>query len=152
MSYLSQFTEEGQSDRVEEQFLGRAIVKLEIRMESVEVKVTSLTKIIRLLQHYSEKKDLQYEKETHNMEIFDSRLSKIDSMETKLGHTLSRFDELTKHFHLALRQNRTAAQTLQRQTSSPLATGRQNQLLDIRSHSKAQQSRIYAPSNHPGRQ
>lgn len=100
MSYSSQFTEEGQQDGTEEQFLGRAIVKLEIRMESVEVKVTSLTKIIRLLQHYSEKKDLQYEKETHNMEIFDSRLNKINSMESKLGQTLSRFDELTKHFHL----------------------------------------------------
>jgi len=58
--------------------LGRAFVKLQVRLESVEVKVTSLTKIVRLLQHYSEKKDLQYEKETHNVERIDEKLSRID--------------------------------------------------------------------------
>lgn len=49
-------------EEVEEHVLGPALVKLEGRLESIEVKVTSLTKIVRLLQQYSEKKDLQYEK------------------------------------------------------------------------------------------
>jgi hypothetical protein len=49
-------------DSKEEGVIGRALVRLEGRLESVEIKVMSLSKIVRLLQQYSEKKDQQYEK------------------------------------------------------------------------------------------
>jgi hypothetical protein len=52
----------------------------------------SLTKIVRLLQQYSEKKDLQYEKETQNMQIVDSKLAKTDYLQTQLAQALSRFE------------------------------------------------------------
>ena len=58
----SSFTEENSAPSPEEHFIGRALVKLEIRMESIELKVVSLTKVVRLLQQYSEKKDLHLEK------------------------------------------------------------------------------------------
>ena len=56
----SSFTEEGGEANPEGSFIGRALVKLEIRLESVEIKIASLTKVVRLLQQYSEKKDQQY--------------------------------------------------------------------------------------------
>jgi hypothetical protein len=40
--------------------LARLLVKLETRVESLEMKVGSIGKIVRLLQEYSEKKDKQY--------------------------------------------------------------------------------------------
>lgn len=61
---MSELSEESRSEvRGEiEKFFTRTLVRLESRMESVEVKVVSLGKVVRLLQQYSEKKDQQYER------------------------------------------------------------------------------------------
>lgn len=61
---MSELSEESRSDVKDEieKFFTRTLVRLESRMESVEVKVVSLGKVVRLLQQYSEKKDQQYER------------------------------------------------------------------------------------------
>lgn len=61
---MSELSEQSRSDvqNEVEKFFTRTLVRLESRMESVEVKVVSLGKVVRLLQQYSEKKDQQYER------------------------------------------------------------------------------------------
>ena len=61
---MSELREQSRSDVQNEieKFFTRTLVRLESRMESVEVKVVSLGKVVRLLQQYSEKKDQQYER------------------------------------------------------------------------------------------
>ena len=61
---MSELSEQSRSDvqNEVEKFFTRMLVRLESRMESVEVKVVSLGKVVRLLQQYSEKKDQQNER------------------------------------------------------------------------------------------
>lgn len=41
-------------------FLGQVVSRVELRLESMELKVMTLSKVVRLLQDYTEKKDQQY--------------------------------------------------------------------------------------------
>jgi hypothetical protein len=51
------------------------------------------------LQQYSEKKDIQYEKEAHNLELLDGRLAKIDQMQQKISLFMGRFEEVNRQVH-----------------------------------------------------
>jgi hypothetical protein len=43
--------------------LGKVIAQLATRLDGVEIKVVNVTNIVKLLQKYTETKDIQYEKE-----------------------------------------------------------------------------------------
>lgn len=49
-------------ERKDEGGLGRVVGKLGDRIDGLEIKIVSITNIVKLLQKYSESKDEQYEK------------------------------------------------------------------------------------------
>ena len=46
----------------EESQLGKAVAKISDRVDGLEIKIVSITNIVKLLQKYTETKDEQYEK------------------------------------------------------------------------------------------
>ena len=52
-----------QHEAIEPHSIASVIAKLEERVDGIDVKMTSLVNVVKLLQRYSEAKDDQYEKE-----------------------------------------------------------------------------------------
>lgn len=59
---------EGKEDR-----LGSVVGRLEERVDGIDVKLTSLVNVVRLLQRYTETKDDQYEKERENAHSYQGK-------------------------------------------------------------------------------
>ena len=47
--------------------------KLQERVDGIDVKLTSLINVVKLLQRYTETKDDQYEKERENVQIYQGK-------------------------------------------------------------------------------
>ena len=57
------------SNVIESNGIGGVVSKLTDRVDSIEIKMTSLTNVVKLMQKYTESKDEQYEKEKENFEF-----------------------------------------------------------------------------------
>ena len=53
--------------------MGTVVGKLQERVDGIDVKLTSLVNVVKLLQRYTETKDDQYEKERENVQIYQGK-------------------------------------------------------------------------------
>jgi hypothetical protein len=88
------------SELVEPNSIGSTVAKLAERVDGIEVKLTSLINVVRLVQRYTETKDDQYEKEKQGEIAASPCATNCAQMEIKLRE----FDQLSRQFREELRQ------------------------------------------------
>lgn len=85
---------------IEPNSIGNTVAKLAERVDGIEVKLTSLINVVRLVQRYTETRDDQYEKEKQT----EFQGSPCASNCAQIDIKMREFDQLSRQFREELKQ------------------------------------------------